>query len=76
MAERNVIKAHMEVLGSDGAHVGMVDELEEGRIKLTKAGAEDGKHHYISTATVQDISGNTVTLTKTAEETLATATDS
>ena len=36
MAQLN-IKEHMEVLGSDGKHVGTVDHLEGAdRIKLTK----------------------------------------
>lgn len=64
--EANIIAAHMEVIGSDGAHVGTVDALENGQIKLTKDGATDGQHHYIDAGLVQDIKGNTVTLTKPA----------
>jgi hypothetical protein len=43
------IREHMEVLGSDGQHVGVVDGLEgEDRIKLTKQDPEaDGLHHCI-----------------------------
>jgi hypothetical protein len=43
------IQEHMEVLGSDGQHVGVVDGLEgKDRIKLTKSDSEaDGLHHYI-----------------------------
>jgi hypothetical protein len=43
------IREHMEVLGSDGQHVGVVDGLEgKDRIKLTKQDPEaDGLHHYI-----------------------------
>jgi hypothetical protein len=70
MPEANVIKEHMEVVGSDGAHVGMVDGLEDHRIKLTRADG-DGEHHYVPTALVQDIRGNTVTLTKAAVDALA-----
>ena len=29
------IKEHMEVVGSDGKHVGIVDKLEGERLKLT-----------------------------------------
>jgi hypothetical protein len=51
MAEANIIKAHMEVVGSDGVHVGTVDGVEEHRIKLIKKdsgeGAHAGHHHYI-----------------------------
>lgn len=63
MPEANTIREHMEVVGSDGVHVGTVDAVEEHRLKLTKAGSTDGKHHYLSTAHVLDIKGNTVTLT-------------
>jgi hypothetical protein len=43
------IKEHMEVLGSDGQHVGTVDHLEGAdKIKLTKSDAKSGgKHHFI-----------------------------
>jgi hypothetical protein len=43
------IQEHMEVLGSDGQHVGVVDKLEgEKGIKLTKNDPKsDGLHHYI-----------------------------
>lgn len=70
MAEANVIKEHMEVVDVDGAHVGTVDHLDGDRIKLTKSHA-DGEHHYVATALVQDIRGNTVTLTKPVGEALA-----
>ena len=45
----NDIREHMEVLGSDGEHIGTVDHLEgEDRIKLTKSDpAAGGKHHFI-----------------------------
>lgn len=43
------IKEHMEVIGSDGEHVGTVDHLEgEAAIKLTKSDpAANGEHHFI-----------------------------
>lgn len=43
------IREHMEVLGSDGQHVGVVDKIEgEESIKLTKNDPKsDGLHHYI-----------------------------
>ncbi len=73
MPEANVIAEHMKVLGADGIHVGTVDHLDGDRIKLTRAGSEVGEHHYVSTSLVQDIRGNTVTLTKDAADALATA---
>lgn len=73
MSEKNVVKPHMEVIGSDGAHVGTVDAVEGDRIKLTKAESGDGRHHYVSTALIQDIKGNTVTLTGDAASVVADA---
>ncbi|SEQ09500.1 hypothetical protein SAMN05216548_102376 [Faunimonas pinastri] len=66
MADASAIKEHMEVIGADGAHVGTVDRVEGGRIKLTKQdsgeGAHKGHHHYVSTTLVADIEGNKVRL--------------
>jgi hypothetical protein len=54
MVQPMLIREYMEVLGSDGAHVGTVDHMENADvIKLTKddpdAGGED---HYIPLAWV------------------------
>ncbi len=38
------VKEHMDVIGADGVHVGTVDRVENGRIKLTKADSGEGKH--------------------------------
>jgi hypothetical protein len=42
------IKEHMEVLGSDGTHVGAVDHMEGAdKIKLTKSDLKAGGQHHI-----------------------------
>lgn len=62
------IREHMEVVGSDGAHVGTVDHLEGAdRIKLTRDDSADGQHHYIPTAWVDRVD-DTVHLDRAAEE--------
>src|SRR5690554_1332842 len=50
MVNTQDIKAHAEVIGADGVHVGTVDRVEGDRIKLTRddSGEGDGRHHYIS----------------------------
>lgn len=68
MPETNLVPEHAEVLGSDGVHVGTVDHMDGDRIKLTKAGSDDGQHHYIAANLVADIKGNSITLTVPAEE--------
>jgi hypothetical protein len=60
------IKPHMEIIGADGVHVGKVDRVEGGRIKMTKddsgQGHRPGHHHFIDTGLVADIEGNKVRL--------------
>jgi hypothetical protein len=55
------IKEHMEVIGADGVHVGTVDKVEGGRIKLTKKdsgeGSHKGHHHYIDKSLVAEVEG-------------------
>lgn len=69
MADIQNIKEHMEVLGSDGKHVGTVDHLDSGdRIKLTKNDPQaGGKHHFISAQWVDHVDQH-VHLTKSADE--------
>jgi hypothetical protein len=65
------IKEHMEIIGADGVHVGTVDKVEGGRIKLTKKdsgeGSHKGHHHYISTALVAEVEGNKVRLSANSD---------
>ncbi|MBX9931116.1 MAG: DUF2171 domain-containing protein [Methylobacterium sp.] len=63
------IKEHAEVIGSDGVHVGTVDHVDNGEIKLTKKDpAAGGLHHFIPVDFVRSVDGNTVHLDRAAEE--------
>jgi hypothetical protein len=63
MTDLSQIREHMEVVGSDGAHVGTVDEVEGDRIKLAKSDSNsDGEHHYISAGDVESVEGDQVRL--------------
>jgi hypothetical protein len=66
MVEASSIKEHAEVIGADGVHIGTVDRVEGGRIKLTKndsgEGRHEGHHHFISLELVADIEGDKVRL--------------
>ena len=57
MFNKSEIKGHMEVLGSDGQHVGTVDYLEgSSDIKLTKSDPKSGgQHHLIPLAWVDHV---------------------
>lgn len=61
----------MEVLGADGGHVGIVDHVEEGGIKLTRRDSADGQHHWIKAEFVANVD-ETVHLKLTADEARAT----
>ena len=67
MALLDEVKPHMEVIGADGAHVGTVDKVEGGRIKLTRAdsGSHGGHHHYLSGGLVAGIEDGKVRLSAT-----------
>jgi hypothetical protein len=70
MASINKVKEHMEVIGADGVHVGTVDKVEGGRIKLTKKdsgeGAHKGHHHFIDGGLIADVESNKVRLSANA----------
>jgi hypothetical protein len=69
MIDASQIREHMEVKGSDGQHVGTVDHMEGGRIKLTKSDpASGGQHHYLDLAMVKEIKDGAVCLTQSADE--------
>src|ERR1700687_5399684 len=67
---RITIKQHMEVIGADGVHIGTVDRVEHGRIKLTKAdsgeGRHKGHHHFIDLGLVAAVEGQKVRLSANA----------
>lgn len=63
------VQEHMDVVGSDGTHVGTVDKVRGDRIILTKNDAEaGGRHHSIPSRWIQTVEDKTVTLRKTADE--------
>jgi hypothetical protein len=69
MAKFDNIKEHMEVLGSDGKHVGTVDHMEgTDQIKLTKTDpSAGGQHHLIPVDWVDHVDKH-VHLTKPSKD--------
>jgi hypothetical protein len=69
MSDASHIKQHMEVIGADGVHIGTVDRVDGGRIKLTKKDSGQGHkdhHHYIDLSLVADVEGQKVRLSAKA----------
>jgi hypothetical protein len=60
------IKPSMEVIGADVVHIGTVDCVENGRIRLAKSDSGEGRHrghhHYIELGLVADVEGKKVRL--------------
>jgi hypothetical protein len=66
----NGVKEHMDVVGADDIHVGTVDRVENGRIRLSKAdsgeGRHKGHHHFIDLGLVAAVEGQRVRLSANA----------
>ena len=63
MSDASAIREAMEVIGADGGHVGVVDRVEAGRLKLNCLDrGSDGHHHFIDVAHVADVEGDKVRL--------------
>ena len=63
------VREHMEVVGSDGEHVGTVDKLSGDRIILTKTDQDaGGVHHSIPSSWIRSVDAQRVTLEKTGDE--------
>ena len=71
MVDTTKIAEHMEVVDSDGVHVGTVDHLDGDRIKLTKKdsgeGSHKGHHHFIDLSLVAEVEGERVRLSANAD---------
>jgi hypothetical protein len=72
MVQAQRIKEHMEVCGSDGAHVGIVDCMKDSnKIVLTKSDPRlGGQHHVIPLDWVESIDEK-VRLKKSAKDAMA-----
>jgi len=69
MIDSNQVRAKMEVVGSDGKHVGVVDHCESDRIKLAKNDpAAGGQHHYLDLSDIDRIDGNRLCLSVPADQ--------
>jgi hypothetical protein len=71
MVDLSQIQEHMEVVGSDGRHVGVVDAVVGPRLKLARTDpAAGGEHHFVPVAAVAAVEGGTVRLSRTAAQTM------
>jgi hypothetical protein len=65
------IEKNMEVIGADGVHVGTVEDVVDGRIRLSKRDSGEGDHkdhnHFISLGLVAEVEGRQVRLSANAD---------
>jgi hypothetical protein len=68
MIEASRIREHMDVVGSDGGHVGRVDHVMGQEIELTKMSLNAGmKHHMIPLSWVDFVDDDGVHLNRTKD---------
>ena len=68
MIQSSQIREHMDVVGSDGGHVGRVDKVMGDEIELTKFDLSAGlRHHMIPVSWVEMIDDDTLRLNMTKE---------
>ena len=64
------IAPNMEVIGADGVHVGTVDGVADGRIRLAKRDSGEGRHeghtHFVDLGLVAGVEGQRVRLSANA----------
>ena len=64
------ITQNMEVIGADGVHIGTVDGVANGRIRLAKRDSGEGQHkgheHFIDLGLVADVEEQRVRLSANA----------
>ena len=69
MVDVSLIKEHLEVVGSDGGHVGRVDHVMGDQIELAKFDMGSGlKHHMIPVSWVESVNENHVRLNLTKDD--------
>ena len=68
MIQGSDVREHMEVVGSDGGHVGRVDKLMGSEIELTKLDMGSGlKHHMIPLTWVDHVEDDKLCLNMTKD---------
>jgi hypothetical protein len=74
MMNASQIREHMEVVGSDGQHVGRVDKVEGDRIKLTRSDpSAQGQHHSLPLSACDRVEGDKVKLSMPAQQAMEMA---
>ncbi|CAL1691878.1 hypothetical protein MMB232_02033 [Brevundimonas subvibrioides] len=69
MVDVTLIKEHLEVVGSDGGHVGRVDHVLGDQIELAKLDLAGGfKHHMIPVSWVEFVDDDKVRLSLTKDD--------
>lgn len=68
MVDMSRIREHMEVVASDGHHIGRVDHVRGQEIELAKFDFGSGlRHHLVPLSWIDEVDDNSVKLNKTAE---------
>jgi len=62
MTDLSELQSGADIIGADGVHVGTLDHVADGRLKLKKSDSADARHHYIDAGLIADIEDGRVRL--------------
>ena len=62
MTDLSQLAPGADIIGADGVHVGTLDHVQDGRLKLKKTDSIDGRHHFIDAGLIADIEDGRVRL--------------
>lgn len=60
MFEKQQITKQMEVVDTNGQHIGTVDHVEGDIVELERSGFTDNLHHFVPLAAIQKVEGNSI----------------
>ena len=74
LIDTSLIAEDMEVVGADGVHVGVVDHMDGGRVKLKRKDPEHGQvnehHHYVRLGNIASVDSGKLWLSADAANAL------
>lgn len=68
MVDASQITKDMEIVGSDGQHVGTVDGVDGQQIKLTKNDSPTGNHRFLQMGTITAVRDGKACLSMSAAD--------
>jgi len=62
MTDLSTLQPGADIIGADGVHVGTLDHVDDGRLKLKKSDSSDARHHFIDAGLIAAVEDGRVRL--------------